>query len=163
MEYGPTFCGLLIISELYRNGRQYNNGKSENNRQSYKSKKSFGQNIASAYDKVLSRGKRYTAPSLETPSIKFSSSNVSVFSMAILLWSFQTGYTKLERFLHKNQHTHRKLLNFENWYTGELSKSAKIWFSVNFLCQIPSKSFSIFFQLKYTILGANFLWLTFFD
>ena len=34
-------------------------------------------------------------------------------------WSFQTGYTKLERFLHKNQHTQRKLLNFENWTNGE--------------------------------------------
>ena len=31
------------------------------------------------------------------------------------LWSFQMGYTKLERFLHKNQHTQRKLLNFEFW------------------------------------------------
>ena len=31
------------------------------------------------------------------------------------LWSFQTGGTKLERFLPKNQHTQRKLLNFENW------------------------------------------------
>ena len=35
------------------------------------------------------------------------------------LLSFQTGYTKLERFLHKNQHTQRKLLNFENWTNGE--------------------------------------------
>ena len=35
------------------------------------------------------------------------------------LWSFQTGYTKLERFLQKNQHTQRKLLNFENWTNGE--------------------------------------------
>ena len=35
------------------------------------------------------------------------------------LWSFQTGYTKLERFLHKNQHTQSKLLNFENWTNGE--------------------------------------------
>ena len=26
--------------------------------------------------------------------------------------SFQTGYSKLERFLHKNQHTQRKLSNF---------------------------------------------------
>ena len=30
--------------------------------------------------------------------------------------------TKLERFLPKNQHTQRKLLNFENWRNGELSK-----------------------------------------
>ena len=38
------------------------------------------------------------------------------------LWSFQTGSTKLERFLPKNQHTQRKLLNFENWVSGEVSK-----------------------------------------
>ena len=31
------------------------------------------------------------------------------------LWNFQTEYTKLERFLHKNQHTQRKILNFEIW------------------------------------------------
>ena len=38
------------------------------------------------------------------------------------LWSFQTGGTKLERFLPKNQHTQRKLLNFEFWINGKLSK-----------------------------------------
>ena len=36
--------------------------------------------------------------------------------------SFQAGDTKLERFLPKNQRTQRKLLNFENWFNGELSK-----------------------------------------
>ena len=36
--------------------------------------------------------------------------------------SFQPGYTKLKRFLPKNQHTPRKLLNFENWCNGEVSK-----------------------------------------
>ena len=35
------------------------------------------------------------------------------------LWSFKSRDTKLERFLHKNQHTQRKLLNFENWTNGE--------------------------------------------
>jgi hypothetical protein len=35
---------------------------------------------------------------------------------------FQTEGTKLERFLPKNQHTKRKLLNFENWVSGEVSK-----------------------------------------
>ena len=45
------------------------------------------------------------------------------------LWSFQTGGTKLVRFLPKNQHTQRKLLNFEHWVNGEVSKSAKIWLS----------------------------------
>ena len=35
------------------------------------------------------------------------------------LWSFKSRDTKLERFLPKNQHTQRKLLNFENWTNGE--------------------------------------------
>ena len=45
------------------------------------------------------------------------------------LWNFQTGDTKLERFLPKNQHTQRELLNFEFWINSELSKGAKIWLS----------------------------------
>ena len=36
------------------------------------------------------------------------------------LWSYQTGGTKLERFLPKNEHTQRLLLNFENWISGEV-------------------------------------------
>ena len=84
MEDGPTFCGLLRISELYRNGRKYDNGKSENNWQSYKYKKSFGPNFATAFEGVQSREKRY---SLETPSI---SSNVSMSSIG---WYIST-YTE---------------------------------------------------------------------
>ena len=38
------------------------------------------------------------------------------------LWSFQGRDTKLERFWAKNQHANRKLLNFENWSSGKLSK-----------------------------------------
>ena len=38
------------------------------------------------------------------------------------LWSFQTVDTKLVRFLPKNQHTQRKLLKFENWVNGKVSK-----------------------------------------
>ena len=48
------------------------------------------------------------------------------------LWSFQTGCAKLERFLPKNQHTQRKLLNFKNWVIGEVSKSAKFDFQSQF-------------------------------
>ena len=38
-----------------------------------------------------------------------------------------TGFeiSKLERCLPKNQHTQRKILNFENWVNGEVSKSTK--------------------------------------
>ena len=77
------------------------------------------------------------------------------------------GGTKLERFLPKDQHTQRKLSNFENWSNGEVKKSAKspnlLTFKVNFLYQKLSESFSIFFSLKNINLGAHFLLLTFFD
>jgi hypothetical protein len=46
--------------------------------------------------------------------------------MAIWVVDFQTGDTQLEKNLPKNQHTQRKLLNFEFWIDDELSKSAKI-------------------------------------
>jgi hypothetical protein len=32
------------------------------------------------------------------------------------------GSIKLERFLPKNKHSQRKLLNFENWVNGDVSK-----------------------------------------
>ena len=43
-------------------------------------------------------------------------------AMAIWIVKFSCGGAKLERFLPKNQHTQRKLLNFENWVNGEVSK-----------------------------------------
>ena len=46
--------------------------------------------------------------------------------MAIRVVEFSNGDTKLERFLPKNQYIQKKLLNFEFWINGELSKSAKI-------------------------------------
>ena len=39
---------------------------------------------------------------------------------------FKQGYIKLKRFLHKNQRTQRKFLNFENWTNGEPQLLAKI-------------------------------------
>jgi hypothetical protein len=42
------------------------------------------------------------------------------------LWSFQAGGTKLERFLHRNQHTQRKSLNFEFWINGQLHGRRKV-------------------------------------
>ena len=52
-------------------------------------------------------------------------------------------------------HTQRKLLNFENWVSGEVSKSAKspnlLTFKVNFLYQKLSESFSIFFHWRISI------------
>ena len=51
--------------------------------------------------------------------------NVSLCStptMVIRVVEFSIGGTKLERFLPKNRHTQRKLLNFENWCNGEVPK-----------------------------------------
>ena len=42
--------------------------------------------------------------------------------MKIRVVEFSSRGTKLERFLPKNKHTQRKLLNFENWCSGEVSK-----------------------------------------
>ena len=50
------------------------------------------------------------------------------------LWSFQMGYTNLERFLPKNQHAKRIFLNFENWTNLGPQKLAKIRvFKVDYL------------------------------
>ena len=46
--------------------------------------------------------------------------------MAVRVVEFSSRGTKLERSLHKNQHTPRNLEKFEFWINGELSKSAKI-------------------------------------
>ena len=55
---------------------------------------------------------------------KKKSENWSFFIMVIQFVEFSRGSTKFERCLPKNQHTHRKLLNFEDWCSVELSK---IW------------------------------------
>jgi hypothetical protein len=39
--------------------------------------------------------------------------------MALPVMEFQDQGYKIERLLHKNKHTQRKLLNFENWTNGE--------------------------------------------
>ena len=64
------------------------------------------------------------------------------------LWSLQTGGLKLEIFLHKNQHTQRIFLNFENWTNGKLSslqKSDNIFHS------------SIIFAAKIEISGSKII------
>ena len=55
---------------------------------------------------------------------------LATISPVRLLWkyglcSFQTGGTKLERFLPKNQHPQGKLLNFKNWISGGLRSFQK--------------------------------------
>ena len=53
-------------------------------------------------------------------------SSLMVSTMAIRVVDFSNrGGTKLERFLHKNQHTQRKLLNLEDWISGVLKSFQK--------------------------------------
>ena len=49
-------------------------------------------------------------------------SQIALQFMAIRFVEFSFGGTKLERFLPKNHYTRRKLLNFENWVNGVVSK-----------------------------------------
>ena len=48
--------------------------------------------------------------------------------MAVRVVEFSNGGTKLERVLPKNQHTQRKLLNYENWINGGLRSFQKLEF-----------------------------------
>ena len=87
--------------------------------------------------------------------------------IGLTLWqywlrSFQTKDTELERFLFKNQHTKRKLLNFEFWINGEVSKSARIWLSKSIFYVKNHPTLSNFFSQKNTNSGPHFS-LTFFD
>ena len=51
------------------------------------------------------------------------SNRITVFPLwHYRLWSFKSRDTKLEIFLHKNQHTQRKLLNFDFCIKGDLLK-----------------------------------------
>ena len=47
--------------------------------------------------------------------------------MSVGLWSFYLGYSKLVRFLHKNQHTQRKFWYFVNRNNVELPKIGHIF------------------------------------
>ena len=66
------------------------------------------------------------------------------------------GGTKLEIFLHKNQHTQRKFLNFENWTSGGPQKLAKIRvFKVDYL-NFSSKKLKNQCELDVGIIACNF-------
>ena len=66
--------------------------------------------------------------------------------MVIRVVKFSRGGTKLERFLPKNQHTQRKLLYFENWFSEQVPKfDVQSQFSMSKIIRI----FLIFLIKKY--------------
>ena len=59
--------------------------------------------------------------------------------MAIRFVEFSNGGRKLERFVHKNQQTQRKLLNFENWDNGGLRSFLKSKFKKSIIIIFSEK------------------------
>ena len=69
--------------------------------------------------------------------------------------AFKRGIQNSKDFWLKINCSWKKLPNLENWSSGKLSKSAKIFYVKN------HRMFLSFFLLKNTNLGAHFLFLTF--
>ena len=68
---------------------------------------------------------RISSECLLSPWVRFVSTTYSRVYGNAGCGVFKWGGTKLERFLPKNQHTQRKLLNFENWISGGLRSFQK--------------------------------------
>ena len=66
------------------------------------------------------------------------------------------GGTKLEIFSPKNQHAQRKLLNFENWVHGEVSKVPKFDFQSQFSMSKIIRIFLDFFFIEEFQLRSKF-------
>ena len=73
------------------------------------------------------------------------------------LLSFQAGGTKLKRCLPKNQHTQRKMLNYENWIIGKVSKSAKIRLAKSIFYVKNYLNLSLFFIELYQFRSTFFI------
>ena len=67
-------------------------------------------------DKIIHNGNSPITDPITEMGVALS----SMYIIAIRAVEFSKGGTKLERFLPKNQHPQRKLLNFENWISGGL-------------------------------------------
>ena len=107
---------------------------------------------------LLQAGEKYITEDIMKNYIKASidylKSKMYPSGMAIRVVEFSCGGTKLERFLPKNQHTQGKLLNFQNWVNGEVSKfDFQSQFSISKIIRI----FLNFFSLKNIYSGAHFL------
>jgi hypothetical protein len=72
--------------------------------------------------------------------------------MAIRVVEFSNGGYKIRKIFAYESTYSKEIIKFENWVSGEVSKSAKspnlLTFKMNFLCQKLSESFSIFFFIK---------------
>ena len=97
------------------------------------------------------------------PQTSQEGNECTMTSMAIRIVEFSNEWYKIRNIFPKKQLTQRKLLNFEFWINGKLSKSAKTWLSKSIFYVKNHPNLSHFFSLKNTNLGAHLLLLTFFD
>ena len=67
-------------------------------------------------------GPRWTKTDQNGPGRTMTDHNGPGWTRIMAVWvvEFSNKGYKLERFSLKNQHTQRKLLNFENWVNGEV-------------------------------------------
>ena len=86
-------------------------------------------------------------------SVNKLSLGFTIVSMAIQVVEFSNGGYKIRKIF---AHTQRRLLNFEFWIIGELSKSAKIWLSKSIFYIKNNPNLSLLFSLKNTNSGAHF-------
>ena len=75
-----------------------------------------------------------------------SNIQIKVPKMARRVVEFSSSGYKLERFLNKNQHTQRKLLNFEFWINDELSKIGRLFSNKKIQKMILSKKCSYLYS-----------------
>ena len=82
-------------------------------------------NASAIQYKYLTRKNEHKKES--SPITKFQIHFINSIQIGVVeLKNFQTGGTKSEKFLPKNQHTQNKFWNFENWTNKEPQQLAKI-------------------------------------
>ena len=103
----PINCNSVVTATIHRKAKKNPNCFCLNDN-----------NISSL---LFKKSANFLTDSMSSRSHKKRTASVACLLWQYGLWSFQTGGTKLERFLRKNQRIQRKLLNFEFWINGELS------------------------------------------
>ena len=89
-------------------------------------------------------------PKNSSANFKESGCNVHVHYGNTGCGVFKRGIINQKYFLHKNQHTRRKLLNFENWTNGEPQQLAKIRF-----CKVDYFILQLFLMPKLRSVAQN--------
>ena len=123
---------------------------------SYYSVRCFGNiNISKMLPaRLLGFLKKFLPTLLLRPLIDFY--NFQPTLMVVRVVEFSSWGYKIWKIFAKNQHTQKKLLNFENWCNGEVSKSAKIQLSKSIFYAKNHRNLSHFFSMSNSFFIDNF-------